>query len=296
MHNFDLRPASRRILGLVLLAVASGVAGAQQGQTPASSGAPSATGRTAADAKAPGDLLAKTAKLYYSTRTAGLDGFDCDVHPDWPTLFSTANKAAGVDENDPNLALLKSVKIAVHAHMAGGSTMDWKPPANPEKPLDADATAMLDQLHRATEQTLQGFLQFWTPFVDGSVVPQNSDGLNFTRTATDWTLHGEQNGTEVTEIFSNDSVLQHFNVVTGGVSIKFAPSYQSTEKGLLVNRFDAHIEPVGQASAPAQEMHVEVSYATVDGVPIPSKLKVEVSGTGTFNMAMDGCRTTRAAK
>ena len=80
------------------------------------------------------------------------------------------------------------------------------------------------------------------------------------------------------------------------MSIKFAPSYQSTEKGLLVNRFEAHIEPIGQASVPAQEMHVEVAYATVDGLPIPSNLNMDVAGTGVFNLSMDGCRTLRAAK
>jgi hypothetical protein len=39
-----------------------------------------------------------------------------------------------------------------------------------------------------------------------------------------------------------------------------------------------------------------VIYADIDGVPIPSKLNVDVVGTGTFNMAMDGCRTLLAAK
>jgi len=298
MPTLDVLSRSRRVFGVVLLALAASATRAQQGPPPAPSAAAQAgaPNQPADDTKGLDDLLAKTAKMYYSTRTAGLQAFDCDVHPDWRTLFSTANKEAGVDANDPNLVTLQSVKIAVHARMAGGSTMDWKPPVNPDKPFSADTTAMLDQLHQATEQTLQGFLKFWTPFVDGSVVPQSRGGLKFTRTASDWTVHGEQNGTEVTEIFSRDSVLQHFNVVTAGMSIKFAPSYQPTEQGLLVNRFDAHIQPVGQPSAPAQDMHVEVSYATIDCLPIPSKLNVEVKGTGTFNMAMDGCTTTRAAK
>jgi hypothetical protein len=286
MHQFAFIPGSRRVFGIMLLTLVTGAAWAQPGPAQA----PSAS---ASDTKLLDELLVKTAKLYYSTRAAGLDGFDCDVHPDWPALFSSANKGAAVDENDPHVASLKSVKIALHAHMGGGSTVDWKPPANPDKPLDANSTAMLEQLHAATEQTLKGFLQFWTPFVDGSVVPQSSEGLKFTHSATDWTLHGEQNGTEVTEIFSNESILQHFDVVTGGMSIQFVPSYKPTENGLLVNRFDAHIQPVGQASAHVQDMHVEVVYATIDGVPIPSKLNVEVTGTGTFNMAMDGCRTSR---
>ena len=194
------------------------------------------------------------------------------------------------------LPTLKSVKITMHARLGGGSSVDWVQTADPAKPLDADAASLLEQMHRATEQTVQGFLQFWTPFVDGSVMPANSAGMKVTHSATDTTMHIEQNGAKVTEIFSNELVLQHFDVVTSGVSIKFAPSYQSTEKGLLVNRFDAHIEPVGQATVPAQEMHVQVTYATVDGLPIPSNLNMEVVGTGVFNFSMDGCRTHLAAK
>lgn len=298
-------PTDRSRTASVVLVLATTAVGAWALQTAAPGSSPGASPTAqnqgppdskTPEAKANDELLARTARLYYSTRDAGLDGFDCDVHPDWRTLFSSANGGAAIAEDDARLGTLKPVRITVHAHMVGGSTMDWVQAPAPDKPLDADTANMLDQMHRATEQTLQGFLQFWTPFVDGSVVPASSEGLKITRTATDWTIHGEQNGTEVTEIFSNEMVLQHFNVVTSGVSIKFAPSYQPTEKGLLVSRFDAHIEAVGQASAPAQEMHVEVLYATVDGVPIPSKLNIEVVGTGVFNLAMDGCHTLRAAK
>ena len=248
------------------------------------------------DAKADNALLAKTSRLYYSTRTAGLDGFDCQVHPDWHTLFTSASKGAPIAEDDARILILKPVKITVHAHMSGPSTLEWVRTPDPDKPLDADSSLLLDRMHEATEQAMQGFLQFWTPFVDGSVVPASSEGLKVTRSPSDFTIQGEQNGAQVVEIFSNEMILQQFNVMTGGVSIRFAPSYQSTEKGLLVNHFDAAIEPVGEASAHAQVMHVQVLYATVDGLPIPSNLNMEVVGTGTFSMAMDGCHTNQASK
>ena len=248
------------------------------------------------DAKADDELLTKTSRLYYSTRTAGLDGFDCQVHPDWHALFTSASKGAAIAEDDARILILKPVKVTVHARMNGQSTLEWVRTPDPEKPLDSDSSILLDRMHEATEQAMQGFLQFWIPFVDGSVVPASSAGLKVTRSASDFTIQGEQNGTQVTEIFSNEMILQHFNVITSGVSIRFAPSYQSTEKGLLVNHFDANIEPVGQGSETRQVMHVQVLYATLDGVFIPSNLNMEVVGTGTFNMAMDGCRTIQGSK
>jgi hypothetical protein len=146
------------------------------------------------------------------------------------------------------------------------------------------------------DQIVQGFLQFWTPFVDGSVVPASPEGMTMTHSPSQFLVHGDQNGAEWTETFSNELILQHFDVVTGGATIKFAPSYQSTGKGLLVNRFDAVITVGGPSSAPTQEMHVQVEYATIDDLPIPSRLNIEVVGTGIFNMSLDGCQTRRAAK
>ena len=94
--------------------------------------------------------------------------------------------------------------IALRARLKGGSTLDWTPAAG--STTDADSTSLLTQMHQATEQTLvQGFLQFWTPFVDGSVVPANSSGLDVTHGPSTFTLHSASNGTDVTEVFQRSS-------------------------------------------------------------------------------------------
>jgi hypothetical protein len=58
----------------------------------------------------------------------------------------------------------------------------------------------------------------------------------------------------------------------------------------------AMIQAAGQSSGPAQEMRVKVDYATIDGLPIPSHLNIEVVGTGVFNLDLNGCQTIRASK
>ena len=122
-------------------------------------------------------LLAKAAKLYYSTDKTGLARFDCAVHADWRTVFLDAGNGAPVAEDDPRVLLLNSVKVTLHARMKGGSGIDWNPPAHPAKPLDQDSIELLDKMQAGTAQMLQGFMQFWPPFVDGSVVPDSSEGL-----------------------------------------------------------------------------------------------------------------------
>lgn len=251
-----------------------------------------ATGQAApAPANAEDAWLAKTARLYYSSAKAGLTGFDCDVHPDWHALFVSANKGAEAPNSDAHMALLKTVKIKMHARMKGGSTIDWVMDASPDKPLDEDTTEMLDGMHQSVQQTLEGFLQFWSPFMEVSIVPDRADGLEITHGATSHTIHAKQGETELTEVFNRDLVLEQFNVVLSGTSIQFAPAYESTPQGLLVNAFSADILPAGATAGQGQKMRVKVDYQTVDGLTIPARLNMDVVGTGTFNFTFDGCTT-----
>lgn len=238
-------------------------------------------------------LLARTAKLYYSTRTTGLTGFDCAVHPDWRPLFESSVKHSTVSENDPNVLMLKTVAITLHARLNGKSIVDWKPPSDSAAP--AGGTFILEQMHKAVDQTLKGFIQFWRPFVDGSAVPPNSKGLEITHAATGTTLHSTQLDANFTEVFSDTLVLQQFSVVTAGNSFNFQPSYESTDRGLLISRFVVDIRPENAPADKSQKMNVEIYYLNIDGYPIPSKLNVEVVGKAVFNFALDDCRVNPAS-
>ncbi len=236
-------------------------------------------------------LLAKAGTMYYSTTKAGLNGFDCAVHPDWHAVVASANPGTAVSNSDSRVTLLNGVAITLHARLNGGSTLDWTPAAGGA--TDADSTSLLTQMHQATNQTLLGFLQFWTPFVNGSVVPANSSGFDVTQGPSTFTLHLSSNGTDVTEVFSNDLLVEEFDVITGGNSIKFEPTYKATAQGLLVERFLAHIQQGNNPPGPVQEMRVGIEYQTITGFPIPRQLNIEMVGSGVFNMSLDGCTAVR---
>ncbi|HTW62086.1 MAG TPA: hypothetical protein VMD55_09775 [Terracidiphilus sp.] len=236
--------------------------------------------------------LQKAGSLYYSTAKSGLGGFDCAVHPDWRTLFSSANAGSPIDANDARILLLESVKINLHAHLEGGSTLEWTPQTSNGEPLDQDASTLLTKMHEVTEQTLEGFLQFWTPFIDGSVVPASADGLTITHSGSVNTIHAQDSDLSLTETFSNDMLLEHFDVDQNGISIKFQPAYKPTGQGLLVKSFQAHVQPAGVPPEQAEEMHAEIEYQTLEGFPIPSRLNMATS-TGQFNFTLDGCTVSR---
>jgi len=285
-----MQQSTRAAVVLSLVVYASARAQQPDGASVSTShraGAQSETSRRGNDDDA---LLARAAKLYYSTKTAGLTGFDCTIHPDWLSLIQSAENDSSVSDHSENVMLLKGVAVTLHARMNGASTLDWVQPLNASKPLDQASAEMLDRMHKAAEQTLMGFMQFWTPFVDGSVVPPNAGGMEITHSSSGITLHVKQPDTEVTEVFSNELILQKFKVVTDGKTIDLAPSYDSTDAGLLVSRFAARIGPENATAAQAQEMHVEIYYQTIGDFPIPSRLNMEVVGTGIFNFKLDGCR------
>jgi len=282
IHKLTVAPSLRL---LAVLAVAGCLAAGAHPQTPRVA-APAVSAADSANAA----FLAKAGQLYYSTSKAGLKSFDCAVHPEWRTLFaSAAPPGTPVADDDAKILLLKTVAITLHGRLAGGSSLDWIVPADPAKPIDAESKTALDGVHKGSEQTLIGFMQFWVPFIDGSVIPSSTDGIEFTRTDKGVTLHADQGGTTLTEVLGSDMVLQQFNVVTGGAKIDFSPRYKPTDQGLLVNAFLAHIQPPSTPADQAVEMRVDIEYQKVSGFPIPSEINVEVVGQGKFNFALDGC-------
>jgi hypothetical protein len=290
MNPLPCASPARLLVALVAICLAASAARAQNPDaSQASALAAPQLAQPGANLIADNEWLAKAGKLYYSSAKAGLTGFDCSIHPDWRTVFVSANKGETVAEDDPRIVLLKTVKITLHARMKGGSTVDWVAASNPDQPPDKSSADLLDGMHQAVQQVLEGFMQFWTPFINGSAVPDSAVGLEITHTPTVHTIHAKQGDTEVTEIISGDLVLEQFNVNMSAASIKFSPTFKPTPQGLLVNGFVAHILSAGAAQS--QEMTVGIEYQTVDGLTIPGQVNVNVVGTGIFNFTFDGCTT-----
>lgn len=234
-------------------------------------------------------FLAKTSDLYYSSSKAGLRGFDCQVHPDWHSLFVSAEQDPSVADDDPRIQLLKSVNITLHGRLTGGSSLDWNAPTSSAKPLNQDLTDLLSSMHQASDRTLTGFMQFWSPFIDGSVIPATPEGLEITHSDKGHTLHADQEGTSLTEVLDSNLVMQQFNVATSGAKINFSPRYKTTGQGLLVNGFQARIQAPSDPPDQAEQMRVDIDYQTVSGFPIPSKISMEVLGTGKSDFTLDSC-------
>lgn len=252
--------------------------------------------QSSSDTDANNILLGKAATLYYSTNHSGLNSFDCAVHPDWKQVFASMSQDK-VSDDQQAIDALNNVKITLHARLKGGSGLDWEPaPAKPGEERSPATTALLDQLQNSTAQTLQGFMQFWTPFVDGSATPDSSEGLTVTSNPKGGFRYSlEQNGGKTTAIFNPSLVLEEFDVANEGASVAFLPHYEPSSEGLLLTALKAHIQPAG---APSQlEMQIDLTYQTVAGIrSIPAHLTMHLAGRGQLDFAFDGCTVNGGKK
>jgi len=239
-----------------------------------------------ASSAANNDWMAQTAKMYYSSSKAGLKGFDCALKPDWRAFFASKSGGDVKASDEPAVTLLNSVKTAVHARMDGGSIIDWDPPA---QQLDSTQTALLSQMHGALNQMVQGFMQFWSPFIESQVVPDTAEGLEMTTTADGGRqFHVATPQVEVTETFDSGHVLRQYNVTMSGTRIQMTPAYTADSHGLLITHFHAFVEPMNDPQK-NMEMNVDVNYQWLENFPVPAQLNMDVVGVAGLNIGFANC-------
>ena len=283
-------PANFAAASLVPLFFVATVSLAQsQSANPASgssSGAPPSTPVSAATGE---ELLSKTAKLYYSASSAGLESFTCLVHPEWREFLLTADKSATIAENDPRITQLSGARISLQADLSGNANVQWSAPSSLE------SAKLYANLKTATSQTLEGFIQFWAPFMNGSMIPDSASGVEIQPANGGYIIRSVHGQTATGEFIDTNLILHQFDLGLGDMTLRFLPVYKTTPQGLLVASFVSHILPSAASNRQPQEMHVDLQYQTVNGFPIPANVAIEVVGTGKFHFAFDGCSVQRAA-
>jgi len=241
-----------------------------------------------------GALLAKAASLY-DFGIGDLEGFTCVVHPDWRITYSASHNGVASAPNDPDILLLNSVKIEIHAEIEGESKVEWNVPTDAAKPLDDNSMSLLDALHQRTEQMLTTVLAQWSGLADGDTLLDISDGIEIVRTGEGYSLNFGKGIGSRHAFLDNHLVLKRYTMAgTDGTSIKTLPKFASTHDGLLVSSYVAYIDRPDSAPGDLQEMHVDVEYRTVDTFHLPSRFKL-ASGKGPieFDVHLDGCKTIR---
>lgn len=232
------------------------------------------------------DWLAQATKMYYSSTTAGLKGFDCEVRPDWQALYAAKNGGQVSALDQPKLTLLNAVKIALHARMENGSIVDWNPP---NEKLDAGQTELLKTMQSAMNQMLQGFVQLWSPFIERQLIPDSPNGLDIVTTENGGRkIHGIHEGLEVSEDFDSGRILRRVVLATNGTKVDTTPTFSSTDHGLVVTHLQQYISHADDPEK-TQELNVEITYQWIESFPVPAHLDMDVAKIGNFQFAFENC-------
>ena len=241
-------------------------------------------------------LLAKATTLYASTTKSGLRSFDCQVHPDWKKIMSSARKGDAIAADDPKLTLLGAVKITLHAKVTGDSTLDWQVPDQWKIPPGSADASTLDQAHHGMEQTLTGMLKLWGPLADGTV-PESlgEEGVQVTKIADGYRLISNTKEASVTEEFDGNLLLKHFVTTSSGTTVDIEPAFDPTPQGLLLKSFVAHVKAPEAAAAGPQEIDVSLDYQTLSGMQVPARFDINLPGLVEMDFALDGCAVNPAS-
>jgi hypothetical protein len=270
---------TRWFAGVLALAAGLPACGWAQGSSDRAFGAAQAT----STAEGNDAWLAHVRSLYSSTSRDGLNGFDCTIQPDWRAMIASANSGKVDALGERKIAALNAAQITLHARMDGTSTIDFNAPDPP-----TDLAGVMKTFSDATKQSMGGFVQFWSPFANETVIPDTSQGVDFAATPDGGRiLNISEGGTTVTETFDANDVLTEYDVHMSGVTALFTPTFSPSPKGLRVTKFLAHYQAHG---GPDQEMQVWVTYGQVGGYTIPSEVDMTLLGTATFNVALTGCK------
>jgi hypothetical protein len=152
-------------------------------------------------------------------------------------------------------------------------------------------------MHTAIERSVQGFIQVWEPFVNGSIAPLPGAGAEVVRTADGPTIHAPgANGGKVTEVFSNALLLQRYSLDLSSAQISIAPAFHSTGRGLLVDHLQVRAQPAGTPAQPTDLVRFAVDYQDVEGNPVPARFNMAVEGSPAFDVAFDRCTLRRAGQ
>ena len=224
-------------------------------------------------------LLLSARQQYYNLRTNGVKSYTCNVYFDWDGFFT---QVAGkpLPKDDPTMVYLKSLKLVLVNDLSGEGDMKFIDAGAPPE----DHKEGVEKLKASIKQMVGGFVQAWTPTLNGTIIPVEVDGMK--KTPAGYTLTGK--GEETTEETLDSNLrLTGLSVKSKDLLSTMQTTFISSPKGLLMTEMEGdYHEP---ESAPATHVVMKTSFEPVAGVELPATLTASVPSVATFKFAFNGC-------
>lgn len=234
-----------------------------------------------AQTKSPQDIVRAAGQSYYNLPKEGLLEFQCVALPDWQFTLA-AELHTEIAPDHPAIKILNGVHFWLSLDQQGSPKLTHKLDSQPEDPKTQEG---ISQTVSGVEQVLSGFSQSVAPFLFTSMLPKPEDKYSFETRGNQHFLAFKEGSDDVSLTLRDDLTVSEAKVVSQELTATMRPQFAKTDKGFLLVKIDSDYRLAADAAPTSVVMDIE--YANVQGLQLPSKLRVDTRvGDATHKMVI----------
>ena len=247
---------------------------------------------TAVVAQTPEDrnILTQARQVYYNLRTHGMEGFRCDLTPDWENLLQDERKTdpAKVDS---------AIQTLNQVHFVGslGADGKFRITHNELTGQSREMNDALAQIYGGMQQMASGFYDTWQLFTVAIPLPEVESKYRLQTVGPLYLLSYKEGDAAVATTMTKDFAISEMSVDTPAFHSAIHPTFTKTGSGLLLSGYDAVYEAPGKPEE-STHLNVLIDHQEVSGVMMLQKLDLRGTYGGSkfaVIIGFSGCQVTR---
>jgi hypothetical protein len=136
---------------------------------------------------------------------------------------------------------------------------------------------------------MSGFFESWNAYMNGKMVPVPDASYAVVPSGQGAHMSRSANGESIAEDFDKDMLLVQALMESPGLRVLSKPTFTPTADGLVVTEVANQMNQ--PPSAPEPEVILfHIAYAQVDSYRIPSRVAIELKGTGLVEINLNACQ------
>ena len=179
------------------------------------------------------------------------------------------------------MTYLNSLKLVLINDLSGEGDMKFVDAGAPPE----ERKEGVEKLKGSIKQMVGGFVEAWTPTLNGTIIPSEVDSMKKTPTGYLLTSKGEES---TSETLDSNLHLTGLSVKGKDLTSTMQTTFISSPKGLLMTQMEGDYHEA-DASAAATHVSMKTSFEPVQGVELPATLVASVPNVATFKFAFRGC-------
>jgi hypothetical protein len=233
------------------------------------------------------EIVSQARQSYYNLTNAGLNGFRCQVQPDFDATFK-ALKASPIVQ-DQVLPILRKTHFELLVGPNGASTVSHQselPPPN------EDVAGRVRNATAGVEQILTGFMETWSQFmINSTPLPDANGDYQLENLGNKYRITAKQGSADAVILMDLDYEITELKATTSELSGTIWPKFIRIKNQLILASYVYSAQ-----SGDPQELSVEIEYGDIEGLKLPAKVTATMklpSGAVDFLLTFAGCQVDK---